>query len=173
MRRGLLVAVLLAAVLVGASAALSAVPTARVPGMRMGISTTISRKAFEGYYDGHKDTYVNTDVSDRAQAAEMHINYAPVLKTVPLKSAPEIYLVKGRAARGQLAVFGSEPGESSYSPIWKETMLTWKSGAKPVLLTSDTQIDRMENRGRLTESATSIRLNCPIVSVAKVRAGER
>lgn len=134
-------------------------------GPRMGPPTSISREAFHGYYDGHKDTYLNTDVSDKKEAAAMHVNYAPVLKTVPLKSAPEIYLVQGKAASGQLAVFGSEPGESSYSPVWKETILTWKASATPVLITSDTQIDRLEKKGVLTERGTSVRLNCPIIRV--------
>ena len=126
----------------------------------------ISRPAFQGYYDGHKDTYLNTDVSDRTEAKAMHVNYAPVLKAVPLKSAPEMYLVQGKAATGQLAVFGSEPGEASYSPIWKETILTWKASAKPTLITSDTQIDKLEKKGKLGERATSIRLDCPIIKVA-------
>ena len=147
--------------------AASAAP--RRSGMGMGAASKIARKAFHGYYDGHKDTYLNTDVSDRAEATAMHINYSPVLKTVPLASAPEIYLVQGKAAHGQLAVFGSEPGEASYSPIWKETMLTWKSSASPVLITSDTQIDRLEKQGVLSERATSIRLNCPIVHVGLSR----
>jgi hypothetical protein len=133
----------------------------------MGPQTTVKRPAFHGYYDGHKDTYLNTDVSDKAEAKSMHINYAPVLKSVPLASAPEIYLVQGKAAAGQLAVFGSEPGESSYSPVWKETILTWKSTAKPVLITSDTQINKIEKKGTLSERATSIRLNCPIIKVGK------
>jgi hypothetical protein len=136
-------------------------------GPRMGPKTTVKRPAFRGYYDGHKDTYLNTDVSNKAQAKAMHINYAPVLKTVPLKSAPEIYLVEGKAAVGQLAVFGSEPGEASYSPVWKETILTWKSTATPVLIKSDTQIDQLEKKGGLTERSTSIRLNCPIIKVGK------
>jgi len=134
---------------------------------QMGKMTSIKRPAFHGYYDGHKDTYLNTDVSDKAEAAAMHINYAPVLKTVPLASAPEIYLVQGKAATGQLAVFGSEPGEASYSPIWKETLLSWKADATPVLIKSDTQIDQLEKKGTLTERATSIRLNCPIIEVGK------
>jgi hypothetical protein len=136
-------------------------------GPRMGPSSTVSRSAFHGYYDGHKDTYLNTDVSDMAEAKAMHINYAPVLKAVPLKSAPEIYLVQGKAAAGQLAVFGSEPGETSYSPIWKETILTWKASATPTLIKSDTQIDKLEEKGKLAERATSIRLNCPIIKVGK------
>ena len=134
---------------------------------RMGPSTTIKRPAFRGYYDGHKDTYLNTDVSDKAEAKAMHINYAPVLKSVPLKTAPEMYLVQGKAAAGQLAVFGSEPGEPSYSPIWKETILTWKASATPVLIKSDTQVDKLEKKGMLTERATSTRLNCPIIKVGK------
>jgi hypothetical protein len=136
-------------------------------GPRMGTPTTLTREAFHGYYDGHLDTYLNTDVSDRSQAKAMHVNYAPVLRTVPLASAPEIYLVEGKAAPGQLAVFGSEPGEASYSPVWKETILTWKATAGPTLITSDTQVDRLEKQGKLTERSTSIRLNCPIVKVGK------
>jgi hypothetical protein len=136
-------------------------------GPKMGPTSTISRPAFHGYYDGHKDTYLNTDVSDQGEAKAMHINYAPVLKAVPLKSAPEIYLVQGKAAAGQLAVFGSQPGETSYSPIWKETVLTWKASATPVLITSDTQINKLEKKGTLTERSTSIRLNCPIIKVGK------
>jgi hypothetical protein len=136
-------------------------------GPRMGPATTIKRPAFHGYYDGHKDTYLNTDVSDKAEAKAMHINYAPVLKSVPLKTAPEMYLVQGKAAAGQLAVFGSEPGEASYSPIWKETILSWKASATPVLITSDTQVDKLEKKGMLSERATSTRLNCPIIKVGK------
>jgi hypothetical protein len=57
-------------------------------GPRMGPPSTVRREAFHGYYDGHRDTYLNTDVSDKEQAAAMHVNYAPVLRTVPLASAP-------------------------------------------------------------------------------------
>lgn len=135
--------------------------------MMMGPSHRISQPSFVGYYDGHKDTYLNTDVSSKAQAAEIHVNYAPLLKTVPLGPAPEMYLVKGKAAPGQLAIFGSEPGEKTYSPIWKETILSWKPSATPVVITSDTQIDALEKKGQLTEKATSVRLNCPIVKVGK------
>src|SRR2546429_4092850 len=120
---------------------------------RMGPQSTITQPAFHGYYDGHKVTYLNTDVSVKADATMMQINYAPGLKAVPLNSAPEIYLVQGKAAAGQLAVFGSEPGETSYSPIWKETILTWKASATPALITSDTQIDKLEKKGKLAERA--------------------
>ncbi|HYY64781.1 MAG TPA: hypothetical protein VE688_09210 [Gaiellaceae bacterium] len=136
-------------------------------GPRMGPTFRITRPAFHGYYDGHIDTFLNTDVSVKADARAMHINYAPVLKTVPLGSAPEMYMVQGKAAAGQLAVFGSEPGEKTYSPVWKETILTWKASATPVLIKSDTQVDQLEKKGVLTERATAVRLNCPIIKVGK------
>ncbi len=113
-------------------------------GPRMGPQTKITRPDFHGL---------------------MHINYAPGLKAVPLSSAPEIYLVEGKATAGQLAVFGSEPGEKDYSPVWKETILTWKASAKPVLIKSDTQINQLEKKGGLSERSTSVRLNCPIIKV--------
>jgi hypothetical protein len=136
-------------------------------GPKMGPPSTISQAAFHGYYDGHKDTYLSTDVSEKTDAKMMHINYAPVLKSVPLATAPEIYLVEGKAAAGQLAVFGSEPGEKGYSPVWKETILTWKGNATPVLIKSDTQVDQLEKKGVLTERATAVRLNCPIIKAGK------
>jgi hypothetical protein len=163
-RRILLASVLMPVTLVAVTGAYASLAGS---GPRMGPQTKIERAAFQGYYDGHKDTYLNTDVSSKAEAKMMHVNYAPVRKSVPLKAAPEIYLVQGKAATAQLAVFGSEPGESSYSPVWKETILTWKASATPVLIKSDTQVDQLEKKGGLTERATSIRLNCPIVKVGK------
>jgi hypothetical protein len=104
-------------------------------------------------------------VSSKREAAAMHVNYSARIGAI--KDLPEIYLVEGRAARGQLAVFGSEPGEKDYSPLWAETLLTWKAGATPVLLTSDTQIDAVEKKGTLTERDAHVVLNCPIIAVGK------
>ena len=93
----------------------------------------------------------------------MHINYSARLAKV--KGLPEIYLVAGRAAPVQLAVFGSEPGEANYSPLWSETLLTWKAGATPVVIKSDTHVDALEKRGVLTERDGHVVLNCPIVKI--------
>jgi hypothetical protein len=60
--------------------------------------------------------------------------------------APAQYFIQGAAAAGQLAVFGSEPGEKDYNPLWEEKLVTWKAGAKPVLLTSDNQINALALR---------------------------
>ncbi len=160
MTRKLMLLVLgLAAALAAAVAGFAAI----AGGPIMGPSTRVFRPAFHGYYDGHKVTYLSTDVSSRPEATSMHINYSASLGTV--KGLPEIYLVQGRAAPGQLAIFGSEPGEKDYSPLWSETILTWKAGATPVLITSDTQINKIEKTGNLTERDAHVVLNCPIVKV--------
>jgi hypothetical protein len=155
--------VLSAAVAVLAAAA--AVSAYAAGGPMMGPTTHISRPAFQGFYDGHKVTYLNTDVSRKADAAAMHINYSASIGKV--KGLPEIYLVEGRGAHGQLAIFGSEPGEKNYAPLWSETILTWKAAAKPTLITSDTQIDKIEKTGKLTERDAHVVLNCPIIKIGK------
>jgi predicted small secreted protein len=141
------------------------VAAAGMGGPIMGPASKISRPAFHGYYDGRKVTYLNTDVSSKAEAAAMHINYSASIGRV--KGLPEIYLVQGHAASGQLAIFGSEPGEKNYSPLWSETILTWKASAKPTLVTSDTQVNKIEHTGKLTERDAHVVLNCPIISAAK------
>jgi hypothetical protein len=154
--------ILLLAVVTLAVAA-TAVDAATTAAPVMGPVKKISRPAFLGYYDGHKDTYLNTDVSSRSGATMMHVNYSARLASI--KGLPEIYLVEGKAAAGQLAVFGSEPGEKTYSPLWDETILTWKAGATPIVLKSDTQINAVEKKGTLTERDGHTVLNCPIIKV--------
>jgi len=131
--------------------------------MMMGPTHTVSQKGFKGYYDGHFVTYLSTDISNRSEARMMHINFSASIGKV--KGLPEIYLVEGRSAAGQLAVFGSEPGEPDYSPLWDETILTWKAGSTPVLITSDNQVNKLEKTSGLSEHPGGMVLNCPIIKV--------
>jgi hypothetical protein len=156
-KRLTLVAAILGATVVAAAAYATGGP------MMMGPSHKIPQTAFKGYYDGHFDTYLNTDISSKTEARMMHINYSASLGK--LKGLPEIYLVQGRAATGQLAVFGSEPGEADYSPLWAETILTWKAGSTPVLIKSDNQVNQLEKTSGLTERPGNVVLNCPIIKV--------
>ena len=144
-----------AALLVGSASASSP--------LMIGPSTHKQLALYQGYYDGHKDGYVITDVSNKAQATALHVNFAPVINGA--KAAPDQYFVTGRAAAGQLAVFGSEPGESNYNPLWDEIFVTWKAGVTPVLLTSDNQINALAKKHMLTMKDPHIDLNAPITSV--------
>jgi hypothetical protein len=137
------------------TAAVAAVPTAKI----------VDQAATYGYYDGHVDTMLSTDVSDKAQAAADHINYSAALINQPISKFPSLYLISGPAVAGQPMVFGSEPGEDDYSPLWREITVKWKAGVTPVLLKQDDQINMLASQGMLTATPTSIVLNCPIVKV--------
>jgi hypothetical protein len=148
---------------VALTAALFAATAFASPALRLGPATHGTFAVYKGYYDGHKDGYVITDVSSKSQASAWHVNFAPVLKSA--KAAPPQYFVTGRAAAGQIAVFGSEPGESSYNPLWDEFFVTWKAGVTPVLLVKDDQITALQKAGKLTVTDPHIVLNAPITSI--------
>jgi hypothetical protein len=120
---------------------------------------------FKTFYDGHKDGMLATDISVETLAMQQHINFSPVLATVNPKKEPEIYIVRGKAASGQLMILGSQPGEAGYSPLWVETFVHWVHGASPKVIKSDTQIDKLEGKGLLKERGSTIILNCPVTSV--------
>jgi len=153
----------IASVVVAAVAA--ATTYAAAGSLRLGPAAHSSQAVYKGYYDGRKDSYLLTDVSNKAQAASLHINFSPPL--AHSKGLPGQWFVQGRAAAGQLAVFGSEPGEKDYNPLWEELIVTWKAGVKPVLLVKDDQIDSLEKAGKITVRDTHIVLNAPIVRVGK------
>jgi hypothetical protein len=151
---------------VGLFATVAAIAAAATGGLpNIGQAKMTGEPVYRGYYDKHIDTYLITDVSSKAQASAMHVNYSAELKAV--KGIPKQYFVRGRAAKGQLTVFGSEPGESDYNPLWEEIWVTWKKGVKPVLLGRDDQIDGLAKKGKLTETDAHIVLNAPILKVGK------
>ena len=146
-----------------ATVAVAAASSGGLP--NIGTPSMKTQPVYKGYYDHHIDTYLITDVSSKSQAKALHVNYSAELKSV--KGLPEQYFVRGRAAKGQLTIFGSEPGETDYNPLWKEVWVTWKQGVKPVLIGQDNQIDALEKKGKLTEKDAHIVLNAPILKVGK------
>ena len=154
------------AVLASIAVAIAA-PAAYAAGspLLVGPATSASQPTYIGYYDSHKDTYLITDVSSKSQASALHINYSAALGSVT--GAPLQYFVQGRAVKGQITVFGSEPGAKDYNPLWTEAFVNWKASATPVLLTSDNQINALAKAGKLTITASKIVLNAPITHVGK------
>ena len=153
------------AVLGAVALAIGAASAAAMTGttLPLGPGSSTEQTSYKAYYDGHKDTYLVTDVSNKAQASALHVNYSKELAAV--KGAPAQYFVQGRAVAGQLSVFGSEPGEPDYNPLWEEFFVTWKPGVKPVLLVRDDQIKGLAKKGKLTMRDVHIVLNAPIVKV--------
>jgi len=146
-------------------AAVAATAAAAGPLGALGPVTSRSAHTYLGYYDGHKDAFLITDVSSRSQARALRVNYSAALASV--KGAPRQFFILGKTAAGQLSVFGSEPGEDDYNPLWEEIFVTWKPGVTPVLLKKDDQIDALAKAGKLTEKDAHVVLNAPITSVGK------
>jgi hypothetical protein len=125
-------------------------------------TTVAPPPVFRTFYDGHKDGMLATDVSTRPQATAEGINYSPILAKLDSEIFPEIYIVRGTQAKGQLMILGSEPGEPDYSPLWRETIVRWKRGVTPTLIKSDTRVDALVAAGKVTERETTVILNCPV-----------
>jgi hypothetical protein len=121
--------------------------------------------AFPAYYDAHQDVIVVTDAFPKPAALTFHANFAPALSVVKPSSQPLWYIVRGRAVPGQLAVLGSEPGESNYSPLWRTVIVRWKPGVAPKMLTSDDMINSLAKKGQLTATTTSMVVNSTVLSV--------
>jgi len=51
-------------------------------GLLLGPASTAKTRDFRGYYDGHKDTFLVTDVSNKAQATALKANYAAAIGQV-------------------------------------------------------------------------------------------
>jgi hypothetical protein len=141
----------------------SSAPPADSPAMAMGAMGMASMMTWTGYYDDHAVRYLSTDTSSTAEARREHINYAPSLAT-SLRYTEPIYLVTNGAFASHGAVFGSQPGEKDYTPLWHEVMVTWKDPGAAVALGSDNQIAQLVKAGKVTISATTIVLNCPIIA---------
>jgi hypothetical protein len=120
--------------------------------------------AFPAFYDAHKDVIVVTDAYPKAAAGTFHANYAPSLSVVQPASQPAWYIVRGPAASGQIAVLGSEPGESDYSPLWQTVIVRWKPGVTPTVLTSDNMILDLAKKGELTTTKTSAVVNAAVIA---------
>lgn len=157
----------LAALAVGLLGAVSTSAVANASGapavLPLGPTASSSQPVYSAYYDGHKDTFLVTDVSNKAQAIAMHVNYSAALRTV--RDTPFQYFVEGPAAPGQLSVLGSEPGEADYNPVWEEIVVKWKPGVTPVLLVRDDQINALAKQEKLIKTDAHVVINAPELTV--------
>jgi hypothetical protein len=160
-----LLVVLLAPAL-GARAALTAVRPQAMNRSGMGPMGRHSMTTWTGYYDGHTVLYLSTDTSSKAEAMRDHINYAPGLAKV-LSSTANMYIITNGAYASRGPAFGTEPGESDYTPLWQEVLVTWKNAGKATFLGSDNDVLAAQKAGKVTLKMTGTVLNCPVIKVMK------
>jgi hypothetical protein len=138
-------------------------PVSMVGAGSLPAQTSQTLPAFLAFYDAHKDVVVVTDAFPKAAAGTFDANFAPSLSAVRPSSQPAWYIVRGPAAPGQIAVLGSEPGESDYSPLWRTVIVRWKPGVTPKVLTSDNMVLDLARKGELTVTSTSAIVNAAVI----------
>ncbi len=141
----------------------AAAPASMLGAGSLPAQTSQTLPAFPAFYDAHKDVVVVSDAYPKGAAGTFHANYAPSLSAVQPASQPAWYIVRGPAAPGQIAVLGSEPGESDYSPLWQTVIVQWKPGVTPQVLTSDNMILNLAKKGQLTATKTAVIVNATVI----------
>ncbi len=128
----------------------------------------------KGYVKGNEVFYITTEVSDKTIAKHLsnitnsRVTYTPSLKLASQNSLANIYEfkngIKGSGPEGfQPNVADSQPGDSSYSPLWRINLVEWKTNVTPKELKSESDIINAQKVGQITITQTDIVVNCPFV----------
>jgi hypothetical protein len=128
----------------------------------------------KGLYDGKDLLLITTEVSDKAMKDQIGnftgspVNYEPNL--TKSQDIGNLWIfkngVKGPGFMGfQASVVDSIPGDSHYTPLWKVSIVEWKttSGTTPTILGSDDAIAKAAGKGQITITPTKVVVNCPIL----------
>ena len=127
----------------------------------------------KGLYDG-KDILLITKVSDKAMKDQVGnftgfpVNYAANL--TQSQDIGNLWIfkngIKGSGLMGfQANVVNSIPGDPNYTPLWKVSIVEWKttSGTASTILGSDDAIAQAASKGQITITPTKVVVNCPIL----------
>ena len=129
----------------------------------------------KGLYDGKDILLITTEVSDKAMKDQIGnftgfpVNYDANLTKIS-QGVGNLWIfkngVKGPGFMGfQASVVDSIPGDPGYTPLWKVSIVEWKtnSGITPTILGSDDAIAAAQSKGQITVTPTNVVVNCPIL----------
>jgi hypothetical protein len=107
------------------------------------------QKKVAGYSNGHVIHY---------------LDLGPV-KVAPGNVVAPLYTVTNPVGSQQhnIAQENIAPGQTKYPALWGIIKVTFKTGVKPHLLTSFTQIKKAQKAGQVTITHTPLVVNCPVV----------
>ena len=123
-------------------------------------------------YDGKDILLITTEVSDKAMKDQIGnftgypVNYDP--KLTKSQDIGNLWIFKngvnGPGFMGfQASVVDSIPGDPGYTPLWKVSIVEWKTGITPTILGSDDAIAGAQTKGQITITPTNVVVNCPIL----------
>jgi hypothetical protein len=128
----------------------------------------------KGLYDKKDILLITTEVSDKAMKDQIGnftgspVNYAANL--TQSRDIGNLWIfkngVKGPGFMGfQASVVDSIPGDPHYTPLWKVSIVEWKTtgGTTPTILGSDDAIAQAASKGQITITPTKVVVNCPIL----------
>jgi hypothetical protein len=138
------------------------------------VPPSIKMPVSEGYVDGKIHYFLATDSSDNKIANSItnstgfKVNFAPSLAMVPISTREQGYDflngVKGNGSFGfQTPVASAVPGQKNYTPLVQLNLVRWNASAKPLILTSVSEIINAQKNGQLTIINTGIVINSPVV----------
>ena len=129
----------------------------------------------KGLYDRKDILLITTEVSDKAMKDQIGnftgfpVNYDANLTKIS-QGIGNLWIfkngVKGPGFMGfQASVVDSIPGDPGYTPLWKVSIVEWKtnSGITPTILGSDDAIAAAQSKGQITVTPTNVVVNCPIL----------
>jgi hypothetical protein len=128
----------------------------------------------KGLYDKKDILLITTEVSDKAMKDQIgNFTGSPVNYAANLTQSQDIGNlwifkngVKGPGFMGfQASVVDSIPGDPHYAPLWKVSIVEWKTtgGTTPTILGSDDAIAQAASKGQITITPTKVVVNCPIL----------
>jgi len=128
----------------------------------------------KGLYDKKDILLITTEVSDKAMKDQIgNFTGSPVNYAANLTQSQDIGNlwifkngVKGPGFMGfQASVVDSIPGDPHYTPLWKVSLVEWKTtgGTTPTILGSDDAIAQAASKGQITITPTKVVVNCPIL----------
>ena len=131
-------------------------------------SYRVSLPIILGWFDGQPAPYIQVEASDRTIAEQQNVNYAPMLANAANTGAvDDLYMVtnfpQGNVIASAPVPAGPKNVNKAYSPLWQVSMITWKSGVRPRLLTSQAAVLDAENSGAVTVVKTNVIVNCPVM----------
>ena len=149
-----------------------------VGGQILNIDTTNMTVTFVAHRgwgpDGKTIYYIVTDATPSGPASMMGVTNAPLLaKALASPAAVDLFQftngIKGSGPMGfQAGIGGSAPGQDTYSPLWRISLITWEDPAKATLLETLADINAKKAAGDITvELARPMDsdhvVNCPFI----------
>ncbi len=161
-----MVAVIMAAFVLGYAALRPGVMGGTVPGMLPAVT---------GYAEGQEVRFIHTEASDPVVAQMLtnmtgsRVVVVPSLAQAPPSMLANVYVFKNGVRGGgpfgfQPDVFDNVPGEPGYSPLRVVNLVTWNNGWSPQVLRSAQEVLSAQAGGRVTVEQTSVVVNMPMVT---------